>query len=141
MDPCCAGVTREFLSSGLRTGASPTLDELFTSFTHYMNTLQQGPQESIREYVEREAKIWEHVQESVAQMDGTENIEDGQPIHDQLRGMLLLRRSNMQSRDCPLIFRVKAGGAPYAGIKKALLLLIYQQFRSLKGSQGSFLAN
>ena len=97
------------------SGITP-VGELFTSFTYYLNTFKQGPQESIREYVEREAKIWEQVQESVAQMDDTEDVEDQQPIHDHLRGMLLLRRSSIQSRDYPLIFKGNSGGTPYAEI-------------------------
>ena len=68
-----SGLGKFFAEIKRVSGITP-VDELITSFTYYLNTFKQGPHESIRGHVERGAKIWERVQESVAQMDGSETI-------------------------------------------------------------------
>ena len=47
-----SGLDRFFAEVKRMSGIAP-VDELFGSFTYYLNTFKQGPQESIREYVER----------------------------------------------------------------------------------------
>ena len=127
---------RYFAEIKKMSGITP-VDELFASFTHYLTIFKQHSQESVREYVEREAKSWEEVQEATASMDGSEEIDGQQPLHDHLRGMLLLRRSVIQDRDYPLIFKECTSGTPFEGIKRAMLES-YKEFRSLKGNQGTF---
>ena len=69
------GLDRFFAEIKKVAGVAP-VDELFSSFTYYLTTFKQGPHDSIREYVEGEAETWEQVQEAVAQMDGSDNIDD-----------------------------------------------------------------
>ena len=52
-------------------------------------------------YLKREAKTWERLQESVALMDGKTDIEGVQPMHDKMRGMLLLKRSKLTQMHYP----------------------------------------
>ena len=81
--------------------------------------------------------VWEEVQEAIAQMDQKEDATTIEPVHDHLRGMLLLGRSHIQPRDYPMIFKATGHGAPYNTIKNAMLESC-REFLTLKGNQGSF---
>ena len=72
-------------------GVQP-VDELYDAMIYYLQNFKMNPQESIQEYITRETTVWEQLQEAVALIDGRE-ADVVSPIHDQLRGMLLLRRS------------------------------------------------
>ena len=124
------------------------VDDLFDSTTFYLNVFRQTSTETVKEYIDREANQWEQFQESVSAIQavssrpedniGSEAIapERIEPIHDQLRGMLLLKRSVVAPRDYPMLTK-ECRGHGYKGIKDALLNC-YQECRSLRGNQGSF---
>ena len=78
-------------------GVQP-VDELYDSMMHYLQNFKMRPQEIIKEYITRETTVWEQLQEAVALIDGREG-EAPSPIHEQLRGMLLLRRLAIPLRD------------------------------------------
>ena len=65
-------------------GAQP-VDEMFDSITYYLQTFKQVPQESVREYLDRELNVWEQLQEAVALTEGQDDTSTIEPLHDRLR--------------------------------------------------------
>ena len=125
------GLSLFYLELKRIAGTGP-VDDLFDSTTFYLNVFRQTSTETAKEYIDREANQWEQFQESVSAIQavssrpedniGSEAIapERIEPIHDQLRGMLLLKRSVVAPRDYPMLTK-ECRGHGYEGIKKALL--------------------
>jgi hypothetical protein len=125
------------------------VDELFESMMFYLMKFTMHSQETVKEYVAREATVWEQLQDALDAMTSTVKDDGGdpwhgirktEPLHDQLRGMLLLRRSNINSRDYPMILKELGlkNQLSYASVSKAICES-YQEIHSLKGNQGTFI--
>ena len=91
------------------TGVQPD-DELYDAISSYPSTFKQHNQGTMKEYIKREGIWWEQLQESVALTDDKDEIIHLiEPLHEQLRGLLLLRRSVIQVRDYPMLFKESNG--------------------------------
>ena len=90
-------------------GVQP-VDELYDAITSYLTSFKQHTQETMKEFVKREGFWWEQLHEAVALTDGKDkDIHLIEPMHEQLRGMLLLRRSVIQAQDYPMLFKDSNG--------------------------------
>ena len=94
------GLEKFLLTLKSMAGVKP-VDELYTAVYYYLMSFRQQAVESVREYLDREEKAWDDMKQILVAMrplDATETV-DPVPFHDQLRAILLLKRSSIQPRD------------------------------------------
>ena len=63
-----------------------------------VHNFKQSSREYVKEYMDRESLVWEEAQGATAHMYQLDDISSVHPVHDHMRGMLLLRRTSTNFR-------------------------------------------
>ena len=95
----------------------------------------------MKEYVEREQRKWTELQEAIAAMDSIDDLDAISaisPFHEQLRCLMLLKRSSAQAQHLPIIWASQKGTGTSFESTRAAMLQSYQEYRALPGNQGVF---
>ena len=128
---------KEFYAKLKEIAGVQQVDDLNDTLFYYIQHFKQSNSETIKEYVDREEQAWEDLQDSIRRMDNSDQ-EEISPIHDQLRGrLLLLHRSHSHARYYPMILKECEKTTKYALVREAMTNA-YREIKSLKGNQSTF---
>eukprot|EP00974_Lingulodinium_polyedra_P038861 3723553-Lingulodinium_polyedra.AAC.1 len=86
----------------------------------YMQSFRQRNSETVKDYIDREELVWNSLCDAIRILSGSGPEIDVEPFHAQLRSILFFQRSQISTRDYPLVMAECSFSIDYSQIVEAM---------------------